>query len=49
MLKKAAPKKTAFGTDRIQAMRMVLAHKRGEIELEQVWPKPARAPRPVKQ
>jgi hypothetical protein len=25
----------------IEGMKMVLAHRRGKIELEQVWPKPA--------
>ncbi len=33
-------KATTFGEDLIEAMKMVLAHQRGEIELEQVWPKP---------
>src|ERR1700681_3064246 len=40
MPKKAAAKKTAFGTDLIEGMKLVLAHQRGKIELEQVWPKP---------
>lgn len=40
MAKKAAAKKTAFGRDLIDGMKQVLAHQRGEIELEQVWPKP---------
>jgi len=38
--KKAAAKKTTFGTDLIEGMKVVLAHQRGKIELEQVWPKP---------
>jgi len=38
MSKKPAPKKTAFGADLIEAMKLVLAHQRGEIKLEQVWP-----------
>jgi putative transcriptional regulator len=40
MPKKAATKKTTFGVDLIEGMKLVLAHQRGEIELEQVWPKP---------
>src|SRR3984893_11165706 len=40
MPKKAASKKTTFGADLIQGMKLVLAHQRGKIELEQVWPKP---------
>src|SRR6202040_3806747 len=40
MPKKAAAKKTTFGADLIQGMKTVLAHHRGKIELEQVWPKP---------
>ena len=40
MPRKAPLKKTAFGTDLIEGMRMVLAHQRAEIELEQVWPRP---------
>jgi putative transcriptional regulator len=40
MPKKAPLKKTAFGADLIEGMRMVLAHQRAEIELEQVWPRP---------
>jgi putative transcriptional regulator len=38
--KKAAAKETTFGTDLIEGMKLVLAHERGKIELEQVWPKP---------
>jgi len=38
--RKAAAKKTAFGADLIEGMKLVLAHRRGKIELEQVWPKP---------
>jgi DNA-binding transcriptional regulator YiaG len=37
---KASAKKTTFGGDLIQGMKLVLAHQRGKIELEQVWPKP---------
>jgi putative transcriptional regulator len=40
MAKKAGAKKTKFGADLIEGMKLVLAHDRGEIELEQVWPKP---------
>jgi putative transcriptional regulator len=40
MPKKDAAKKTMFGTDLIEGMKLVLAHQRGRIELEQVWPKP---------
>jgi len=40
MRKKAARKKTSFGTDLIEGMKLVLAHERGTVDLEQVWPKP---------
>src|SRR2546422_6348961 len=40
MLKKVPAKKTTFGADLIEGMKLVLAHQRGKIELEQVWPKP---------
>jgi putative transcriptional regulator len=40
MPKKAATKKTTFAADLIEGMTLVLAHQRGKIELEQVWPKP---------
>ena len=40
MPRKAAAKKTTFGADLIEGMKLVLAHQRGKIELEQVWPKP---------
>ena len=40
MGKKAANKKSSFGADLIEGMKLVAAHQRGEIELEQVWPKP---------
>jgi putative transcriptional regulator len=40
MQKKAAAKKTTFGTDLIEGLNLVLAHQRGKIQLEQVWPKP---------
>src|SRR5437870_9393393 len=40
MPKKTAAKKTTFGADLIEGMKLALAHQRGKIELEQVWPKP---------
>jgi putative transcriptional regulator len=40
MPKKAAAKKTTFGVGLIQGMKLVLAHQRGRVQLEQVWPKP---------
>ena len=40
MRKRAAGKKSSFGTDLIEGMKVIAAHQRGEIELEQVWPKP---------
>ncbi len=40
MGKKAADKKSRFGADLIEGMKLVAAHQRGEIELQQVWPKP---------
>jgi putative transcriptional regulator len=40
MPKKTAAKKTTFGTDLIEGMKLVLAHQGGKVELEQVWPKP---------
>jgi hypothetical protein len=39
MPKKPPAKKTTFGADLIEGMKLVLAHMRGEIELEQVSPK----------
>jgi hypothetical protein len=45
-----ASKKQGFGQNLLEAMKLVLSHHRGEIELEQVLPKPrvpksARKPR----
>ncbi len=40
MPRKSAGKKTTFGAELIEGMKLVLAHERGKIELEQVWPKP---------
>src|SRR6266567_4299271 len=31
---------TSFGEDSIAGLKLVAAHQRGEIELEQVWPRP---------
>jgi len=38
--KKPSAKKSTFGADVIEGMKLVLAHQRGKIELEQIWPKP---------
>lgn len=32
--------KTSLGADLIEGMELVVSHMRGEVELEQVWPKP---------
>ena len=40
MAKKTGAKKSTFGADLIEGMKLVLAHQRGKVELEQVWPKP---------
>jgi len=40
MPRKATAKKTSFGTDLIEGMKLALAHRRGKVELEQVWPRP---------
>ena len=40
MPKKTVAKKTTFGADLIEGMKLVLAHERGKVELGQVWPKP---------
>ena len=40
MPRKTVPKKTSVGADLIEGMKLVLAHQRGKVELEQVWPKP---------
>ena len=40
MPRKAAAKKTTFGADLIEGMKLVVAHQRGKVELEQVWPRP---------
>ena len=36
----AKKKPMSFGEDLIEGMNLVLAHQRGKIELEQVWPRP---------
>ena len=36
----AKKKATTFGEGLIEGMKLVLAHQRGKVELEQVWPKP---------
>ena len=40
MPRRTAAKKTTFGADLIEDMKLVLAHERGKLKLEQVWPKP---------
>jgi len=40
MPRKATDTKTTFGAELIEGMKLVRAHQRGKIELEQVWPKP---------
>src|SRR5438270_7734110 len=40
MAKKTGARKTTFGADLIEGMKLVMAHQRGQFELEQVWPKP---------
>jgi len=40
MRKKGAAKNSSFGADLIEGIKLIAAHQRGEIELEQVWPKP---------
>ena len=40
MPKKTQAKKPYFGSDLIEAMKLVEAHQRGKIQLEQVWPRP---------
>ncbi len=40
MPRKTGGKKTTFGADLIEGMKLVLAHHRGKVALEQVWPKP---------
>lgn len=40
MLRKNARAKAGFGTDLVEDMKLVLAHQRGKIAMDQVWPKP---------
>lgn len=40
LVDKAPGKPTTFGENLIEGLTQVLSHHRGEIELEQVWPKP---------
>src|SRR5882672_5248945 len=40
MAKRTPAKKNSFGADLIEDMKTVLAHQRGEVEVEQVRPKP---------
>jgi len=40
MPEKIVLKKTSFGADLVEGMKLVLAHQRGKVELEQVRPKP---------
>ena len=40
MRKGTTGKKSSFGADLIEGMKLIAAHKRGEVELERVWPRP---------
>jgi putative transcriptional regulator len=40
MPKKAVAKRATIGAGLIEGLKLVLAHRHGKIELEQVWPKP---------
>jgi len=40
MPKKTGARKATFGADLVEGMKLVLAHQRGKVQLEQVWPKP---------
>ena len=40
MRKGTIGKENSFGADLIEGMKLIAASKRGEIELEQVWPRP---------
>ena len=40
MPKKTGAKKTNFGPDLIEGMKLVLAHQQGKVAPEQIWPKP---------
>ena len=40
MPKKTGAKEATFGADLVDGLKLALAHQRGKVELEQVWPKP---------
>src|SRR5579864_7516308 len=40
MPRKVTGKKNLFGANLVEDMKTVLAHQRGAVELEQVWPRP---------
>jgi putative transcriptional regulator len=40
MAGKISTGKSTFGSELIEGMELVLAHARGKVQLEQVWPKP---------
>jgi putative transcriptional regulator len=40
MPKKTGAKKTSFGAGLVEGMKLVLAHRRGKVALDQVWPRP---------
>src|SRR5580765_3768759 len=40
MPKQTGARKATFGADLVDGMKLVLAHQRGKVELERVWPKP---------
>ena len=40
MKKRAIPSKKSFGEALLEDMRVVVEHDRGNVELEQVWPRP---------
>ena len=40
MPRQTGTKKQTVAADLIEGMKLVLAHHRGKVELEQVWPKP---------
>src|SRR5213082_993451 len=40
MPRKNQAEEDSFGADLVEGMKLVLAHQRGTVDLEQVWPKP---------
>jgi putative transcriptional regulator len=40
MPRRTQSKKATLGAGLIEDLKLVLAHQRGQVELEQVWPKP---------